>query len=58
MGEMEIQLKKVRVRKMGNEADKNKAATAFFDSEGDHVGGGSLGLCLWAEISTGPWPVS
>mgnify|MGYP006200892093 CR=1 FL=1 len=42
---------------MGNEEDTNKAVAAFLDSEGGHIGGGSLGLCLWAKISTGPWMV-
>ncbi len=27
------------------------------DCGGEGVGGGSLGLCLWAKISTGPWMV-
>ena len=43
----------MRVRKTGNGEDKNDAVAAFLGSEGGHVGGGSLGLYLWAEISTG-----
>ncbi len=42
---------------MGNEEDEYKEVPDFLDSEGGHIGGGSLGLFPWAKISTGPWMV-
>ena len=33
------------------------AVAASLYCGGGGIGGGSLGLCLWAKISTGPWMV-
>jgi len=33
------------------------AVTASLCYEGEGIGGGGSRLCLWAEISTGPWLV-
>ena len=44
-------------KEKGREFLPAHAFAASLECRGEGMGGGGLGLCLWAKISTGPWMV-